>query len=99
MQVRRCKRRSFIGDREVLAHAGTENRIVVTFDEDFGELAFKSGLRISCGVILFLITPRCPGFVANLAVKAFRNRNDWTGHFSVDAEHRIRMIPLHGLPQ
>ena len=86
-------------DREVLAHAEAENRIVVTFDKDFGELAFRSGLRISCGVILFRVTPRSPGFVANLAVKAFRTRNDWTGHFSVIEEHRIRMIPLPDFPQ
>ena len=86
-------------DRDVLAHAEAENRIVVTFDKDFGELAFGSGLRISCGVILFRITPRSPGFVANLAVKALRTRNDWAGHFSVVEEHRIRMIPLPDLPQ
>lgn len=86
-------------DREVLAHAEAENRIVVTFDKDFGELAFRSGLRITCGVILFRITPRSHGFVANFAVKVFRVRNDWAGHFSVVEEHRIRMIPLPDFPQ
>ena len=83
-----------ISDRKVLAHAEAENRIVVTFDKDFGELAFRSGLRISCGVILFRITPRSPGLVANFAVKAFGARTDWAGHFSVVEEHRVRMIPL-----
>ncbi|MDA8407352.1 MAG: DUF5615 family PIN-like protein [Deltaproteobacteria bacterium] len=81
-------------DREVLERAEADNRIVVTFDKDFGELSFRSGLRISSGVILFRITPRSPGFVANFAVKAFRTRNDWAGHFAVIEEHRIRMIPL-----
>ncbi|MDR3605327.1 MAG: DUF5615 family PIN-like protein [Syntrophaceae bacterium] len=88
-----------VSDGEVLAYAEAENRIVVTFDKDFGELAFRSGLRISSGVILFRITPRSPGFVANFSVKAFRARNDWADHFSVVEEHRIRMIPLSDLAQ
>jgi predicted nuclease of predicted toxin-antitoxin system len=86
-------------DRAVLERAEADNRVVVTFDKDFGELSFRSGLRISCGVILFRITPRSSGFVANFAVKVFRARNDWAGHFSVIEEHRIRMIPLPDFPQ
>jgi len=42
-------------DPEVLARAQRENRVVVTFDKDFGELAFRRGLAASVGVVLFRI--------------------------------------------
>lgn len=83
-----------ISDAEVLRKARQENRLVVTFDKDFGELAFKSDLPPPEGVILFRVTPRSPGFVARLAVKALRTRSNWAGHFSVVQENRVRMIPL-----
>jgi predicted nuclease of predicted toxin-antitoxin system len=41
-------------DEDVLARA--ENRILITFDKDFGELAFRVGLPVSIGIILFRIT-------------------------------------------
>lgn len=40
-------------DIDVLAFAQSEERIILTFDKDFGELAFHSGLPASSGVILF----------------------------------------------
>ena len=43
-------------DPEVLDRAQRENRVVVTFDKDFGELAVRVGLAASVGVVLFRIT-------------------------------------------
>ncbi len=83
-----------ISDREVLSLAQSENRIILTFDKDFGELAFRAGFPPTSGVILFRILPRSPGSVARVAVAALNNRLDWEGHFSVVAEDRIRMTPL-----
>jgi predicted nuclease of predicted toxin-antitoxin system len=40
-------------DYVILAIAQTTQRIVVTQDKDFGELAFHAGLPADCGVILF----------------------------------------------
>ncbi len=42
-------------DASILERAQIEERIVVTFDKDFGELAFRSRLPSSCGVILFRV--------------------------------------------
>ena len=39
-------------DPAVLALAQAEERVVVTSDTDFGELAFRSRLPAQCGVIL-----------------------------------------------
>lgn len=42
-------------DHQVLAKAVAESRILLTFDKDFGELAFRSKLPSTCGIILFRI--------------------------------------------
>jgi predicted nuclease of predicted toxin-antitoxin system len=81
-------------DRNILHRAQEENRIVITFDKDFGELAFRSKLPAQSGVILFRITPTSPQYVAQVAVHAFASQNNWAGHFSVIEENRIRMTLL-----
>ena len=40
-------------DRDVLARAQEENRILLTFDKDFGEFAWRERLPAACGVMLF----------------------------------------------
>ncbi|MGH6949975.1 MAG: DUF5615 family PIN-like protein [Vitreimonas sp.] len=42
-------------DAQVIARAVAEQRILLTFDKDFGELAFHSKLPATCGVLLFRI--------------------------------------------
>jgi predicted nuclease of predicted toxin-antitoxin system len=43
-------------DEVILARAQTEQRILVTHDKDFSELAFRSLLPPSSGVILFRLS-------------------------------------------
>jgi len=83
-----------MSDREVLSIAQSLNRVLLTFDKDFGELAYRSGLPASSGVILFRITPQSPALIAHIAVSALDARQDWEGHFAVVEEDRIRMTPL-----
>jgi predicted nuclease of predicted toxin-antitoxin system len=83
-----------ISDDKVLLRAQEENRIVVTFDKDFGELAFRSKLPAQSGVILFRITPISPQYIAQVAVQALASRDNWAGHFSVIEDNRIRMTSL-----
>jgi predicted nuclease of predicted toxin-antitoxin system len=64
-------------DEEILARAQTESRIIVTFDKDFGELAFRSRLPASSGVILFRISAPSSKYVARAAVAALESRTDW----------------------
>ncbi len=40
-------------DDEIIARAASENRLLLTFDTDFGELAYRRGLSPAAGVILF----------------------------------------------
>ncbi len=81
-------------DRVVLARAVAESRILITFDKDFGELAYHAGLPATCGVVLFRISPDSPSRVARAAVTVLEGRTDWRGHFSVVEEHRLRMAHL-----
>lgn len=42
-----------ISDEQVIEKAIAENRIILTFDKDFGELVFKKGYRPEAGIIYF----------------------------------------------
>ncbi len=44
------------GDEAIIAIASKENRILVTLDKDFGELAIRRGLR-HCGIIRLVGIP------------------------------------------
>jgi predicted nuclease of predicted toxin-antitoxin system len=83
-------------DLEVIARAQAEDRILITFDKDFGELTFRSGLPASSGIVLFRVTASSPSYVARIAVAALESRSDWAGHFAVVEDDRIRMTPLPG---
>jgi predicted nuclease of predicted toxin-antitoxin system len=83
-------------DLEVLHRAQDENRTLITFDKDFGELAFRHRLAADNGIILFRIRAPGPTHVARMAVATLESRSDWAGHFSVVEEHRVRMTRLTG---
>ena len=81
-------------DKDILAWAEREARVHLTFDKDFGELAWHVGLPASSGVVLFRLP--MPAAVEVGAVLAARigERTDWAGHFTVIEPGRIRMRPL-----
>jgi len=79
---------------QVLALAVAENRVLITFDKDFGELAFKAHLPASSGVVLFRISPSSPEHVSRVAATTLASRQDWAGNFAVVEDERIRMTPL-----
>ena len=78
-------------DSDVLAWADREERILITFDKDFGELARASGLPAQCGVILFRIPMPPPADVGRRLATLIMGRRDWSGHFSVVEPGRVRM--------
>lgn len=81
-------------DREILARAVAEGRILVTFDKDFGELAFRSRLPATCGVVLFRITQRGRELDTQRVLDTLKSRQDWTGSFWTVSDQRIRRRPL-----
>src|SRR5262245_19771086 len=66
-------------DEDVLAWAAREARIVLTFDKDFGELAWRAGRLAEVGTTL----------AARIV-----EMTDLAGHFTVIEPARIRMRPL-----
>ena len=80
-----------ISDSQVLNRAQAENRILLTFDKDFGELAFRANLRANVGIILFWIKASSSRIIAQKVATVIAMRDDWYGHFSVVEEDKIRM--------
>lgn len=83
-----------ISDVEVLEWAQREDRILITFDKDFGELAFRYRLPARTGIVLFRITASSSMNIAQAAVAALESRDDWSGHFAVVEDTRIRLTQL-----
>jgi predicted nuclease of predicted toxin-antitoxin system len=81
-------------DADVLAWAGREQRILLTFDKDFGELSNRSGLPADCGVVLFRMPMPKPGDVGQQLTSQITARDDWAGHISVIEPGRVRMRAL-----
>ena len=81
-------------DQLVLQRAQSEQRLVVTHDKDFGELAFRSGLPAESGVVLLRLTGSDPTIDNARTVAALTSRDDWSGHFAVVTADRIRLRPL-----
>ncbi|UYN97606.1 MAG: DUF5615 family PIN-like protein [Enhydrobacter sp.] len=78
----------------MLAWAAREQRILLTFDKDFGELARGSALPRTCGVILLRMPVAKPGEVGERLAQLVTARDDWAGYFSVIEPGRVRMRPF-----
>jgi Domain of unknown function (DUF5615) len=81
-------------DEEILAWAVREGRVLLTFDHDFGELAWRAGLPASCGIVLFRLPMPAAAAVGVRLAARIAERADWAGHFTVIEPGRIRMRPL-----
>src|SRR5438477_3344341 len=85
-------------DPDVLKRAVAERRVLLTFDKDFGDLAFQFGLPATCGIVLFRLQASSSAALAIMVVAAIRSRSDWAGNFSVVDAGRIRMRSLPAPP-
>jgi predicted nuclease of predicted toxin-antitoxin system len=83
-----------ITDQDVLARSFEDARVLLTFDKDFGELAWRSGLPASCGIVLFRLPALGPSAVGRVIADVLLARDDWPGHFSVVEPGRIRVRVL-----
>ena len=81
-------------DDEILSRAESENRIVITHDKDFGELAYRWGLPPGGGVILFRLQKRSPENDNHRILEVMQSDIEWEGHFSVVTDYQIRCRPL-----
>jgi predicted nuclease of predicted toxin-antitoxin system len=83
-----------LSDRDILELAEREGRVIITFDKDFGELAYNSALPASCGIILFRIPLRSADYISSIIVDVIKSRSDWPGNFAVVEPGRLRLRAL-----
>ena len=81
-------------DAEVMAWAAREQRILLTFDKEFGEPASRSLLPRTCGIILLRLPMPAARDVGWRLAKLITGRDDWAGCFSIIEPGRVRMRPL-----
>jgi predicted nuclease of predicted toxin-antitoxin system len=81
-------------DHVLLAQAQVDQRVTVTCDTDFGELAFHSGLPATCGVVLLRVEWTDPTIDNAWVVSVLTSRDDWVGVFAVVERDRVRIRPL-----
>ncbi|MHA1679432.1 MAG: DUF5615 family PIN-like protein [Promethearchaeota archaeon] len=74
-----------ITDDEIIALARSENSIIVTMDEDFGELVFRQG-KSSHGVILIRLHGLNP---------EKKRGEEMVGNFTVISPNLVRIRNLH----
>ena len=81
-------------DETVLALALADGRVLLTFDKDFGELAFRRGLLATPGVILLRPRLRTLAYLIRFTRAVLSQGHTWEGHFAVAEEGRLRLVPL-----
>ena len=65
-----------ISDEQVAALCSESQRVLLTFDKDFGELVFRRGLSAGSGVVLFRLVPESPQEAADLALALVKSQPD-----------------------
>jgi predicted nuclease of predicted toxin-antitoxin system len=85
-------------DVRVLALCRELQRVLVTFDADFGELVFQRGQAAPAAIVLLRMHPINPDLAATLALQALHA--DVAGHFVVATPEGIRRraMPSPGGP-
>jgi predicted nuclease of predicted toxin-antitoxin system len=81
-------------DTVVLERARDEQRVLITYDRDFGELVFRTG-AVTAGVLLLRLSPAAPAerlVLLQARWTLFADRLE--GSFVVVADHKVRVRQL-----
>ena len=81
-------------DKTILTKGVEQDRVVLTHDKGFAELAFRQGLRADCGVVLFRFSGASPEQIRNRISSVMESSLEWRGKFVVVTDDRIRVRPL-----
>jgi predicted nuclease of predicted toxin-antitoxin system len=82
-----------VGDDEAAERASSQERVLLTFDGDFGEMIFRRGLDRPPSVIYFRLHPQTPFAPATLTLGIIE-RYEVIGMFTVAEEGCVRQRPL-----
>lgn len=78
-------------DEAVLSRALESGAVILTFDMDFGELAWRMKPTGNFGVLLFRLPMPRAAEAGEALARLVLSRDDWAGHFSVVEPGRLRM--------
>lgn len=81
-------------DQELLDLARREQRIVLTFDQDFGELIFHQRESACSGVVLFRLRKQPPETTIAALKAFFLSEPQIEGFFTVVSPGQVRQTPL-----
>ena len=82
-------------DRQVLAQAASQGRVIITFDTDLGELVYRHDEPAAAGVVLLRFSPSSPLEPATVLLKIVEDASvALVGHFTVVARDHIRQRPM-----
>jgi predicted nuclease of predicted toxin-antitoxin system len=84
---------SGVSDETVLETANKQNRILITFDSDFGELIFRQKLKAR-GVILLKFAPKSTQQVVDTISNVLKTQAKIEDHFLIVKEKKIRVLRL-----
>ncbi len=80
-------------DEKVLHHAYQEQRIILTFDSDYGELIYRFKMP-SAGVIYFRFIPITPLEPAEIVLQWLPDNIPLVNRFTIAKRNKIRQRPL-----
>ena len=84
-----------INDSAILNQAYEENRIILTFDRDYGELIYRSKSVTSVGVVYFRFSPATPEESAKILLNILeKGEIPLLGKFTVIERGRVRQKTL-----
>ena len=84
-------------DRDVLKRAHEENRIVLTFDKDYGELIYRHRVFIPAGLVYFRFNPATPEEPADMLLNIIEKGSvPILDRFTVVERRRIRQKTFYG---
>ena len=84
-----------VDDTEVMALAVLENRIILTFDRDYGELIYRRRLPAPAGIVHFRFLPSAPEEAGHRLLALFGDDTvPLEGNYTVIDQNQIRQRRL-----
>lgn len=79
-----------ITDIEVINISNSENRIIITFDKDYGDLIYQKKIIFKIGIIFLRFIPKSHEELAEFLIEIINLKIEFQNKFSVIDREKIR---------